>query len=111
MAVVELYINKKSYQLSCDDGDEPRLKKLAAQLDAKLSDIAAATAGAGDHMQLLMLALMQQDELSELRDKAPAHPSEANLSGLPKDHERTVIEALDTVSEFVEHLASRIQPR
>lgn len=111
MAVVDLVIGKKSYQLSCDDGNEPRLRKLAGDLDSKLKQIAASAPGAGDGMLLVMLALMLQDEVAELREKAPAHPSESIPNGMSRDHERTVIEALDMVSEFVEHLANKVQSR
>lgn len=111
MAVVDLTIGKKSFQLACDDGDEPRLKRLAALVNARLDELTLHAPGSGDTTLLAMLALMMQDEISEVKDKVPEHPSEAIPSGLPKDHERVVVEALDTVSEFVEHLASRLNAR
>lgn len=111
MAVVDLLIGKKSFQLSCDDGDEPRLKRLAGVVNQRLNDLSDHAPGSGDTTMLAMLALMLQDELTEAKEKAPEHPAEAIPNALPRDHERVVVEALDTVSEFVEHLASRINAR
>lgn len=103
MSVVNLHIQNKVYQLSCEEGDEGRIEALAAQLNARLQELAAHAPGSSETMQMVMLMLMMQDEANEA--------TTSNAGSLPKDHERTVIQAMDSVSQYLENLAKQLKNR
>ena len=103
MPVLNLTIQNKIHQLSCEEGDEARIQSLAEQLNGKLSELAAHAPGSSDTLLMIMLLLMLQDEANE-GTASPAGP-------LPRDHEKTMINALDTVSSYLENLAKQLQNR
>ncbi len=104
MSVVNLHLQNKTYQLSCEAGDEGRIEALAAQLNTRLQELAAHAPGSGETMQMVMLLLMLQDEVNEAA-------TSSNTGSLPKDHERTVIQAMDSVSQYLENLAKQLANR
>lgn len=68
MAEVTLTIAGHSYTVACRDGEEDRLKKLGAMVDAKTIDAQAAVGGnLGEARVLLFAALLLADEADELR--------------------------------------------
>lgn len=69
MAQVEITINDRKYNIACDDGEEARVRTLAAYVDEKTRAIAGTGSGSESHL-LLVTALVLADEISELRDGA-----------------------------------------
>lgn len=68
MAEVTLTIAGHSYTVACRDGEEERLQKLGAMVDAKTIDAQAAVGGnLGEARVLLFAALLLADEADELR--------------------------------------------
>jgi cell division protein ZapA len=71
MAEIAVKINHRDYKVACPDGQEERLRRLAAYLDKKVSELAA-NAPSGpvpSEAQLLVIAsLMIADELGEAND-------------------------------------------
>ncbi len=68
MAEVTLTIAGHSYTVACRDGEEDRLTKLGAMVDAKTIDAQAAVGGnLGEARVLLFAALLLADEADELR--------------------------------------------
>ncbi len=104
MPVLDLTIQNKIHQLSCEEGDEARIQSLAAQLNARLAELAAHAPGSSETLQMVMLLLMLQDEANEGQ-------SEVAVGPLSKDQEKTLIHALDTVSGYLEHLAKQLETR
>ena len=103
MSVVNLHIQNKVYQLSCEEGDEGRIEALAGQINTRLQELAAHAPGSSETMQMVMLMLMMQDEINE--------GTTTQTSSLPKDHEKTVIQAMDSVSQYLENLAKQLKNR
>ena len=69
MATVDVVINGRRHQLQCDDGQETRLKRLAAYIDKRVSDLAQNHGQIGDTRLLLMTSLLVADELSDAYDE------------------------------------------
>jgi cell division protein ZapA len=67
MADVELAIGGRSYAIACRDGGEDHLRALAAHVDAKAQEAAAAVGGMNEARQLLFAALLIADELTEAK--------------------------------------------
>ncbi len=93
MATIDLVIAGRRHELSCRDGEEAHLRRIAAMVDAKANDAARGMGGMSEARQMLFAALMLADELNDLRTATPA-------AAPPTDA---------VVAEVIEHLAERIE--
>ena len=62
MANVNIKFNNKNYLLSCDDGQEENLKKLANHLDSKYSELKKDLGNIGENKLLLITAIQMVDD-------------------------------------------------
>ena len=69
MATVDITINDRIYKITCDDGQENRLRMLAADADQRVRFVADELGQIGDSRLMLLAMLMVCDELHELREK------------------------------------------
>jgi len=69
MANVNIKFNNKDYLLSCDDGQEENLKKLANHLDSKYSAIKNNLGNIGENKLLLITAIQMVDDYFDLFQK------------------------------------------
>ena len=103
MANIDLEIAGRRYNVACRDGEEEHLRSLAAVVDRRAHDAAAALGGLTEARQLLFAALLIADDLKETRagaglpDPTPPPPDPA------------VAEALERLAERVENLADRLE--
>jgi cell division protein ZapA len=98
MAEVMLSIGGHSYQVSCRDGEESHLHKIAEIVDQKVSDARSAVGDLGEVRQLLLASLLLADELFETDKPAVA------VSG--DDIEAAKFEML---ADHVEAIAARLE--
>jgi cell division protein ZapA len=103
MASVEVEIASRGYSVACRDGEEAHLRSLAAIVDRKARDAAAAVGSMGEARQLLFASLLLADELKEVRTGgAAAAVAEPETSSL-------IAEALERLAERMEFLAERLE--
>ena len=69
MANVNVKFNNKDYLLSCDDGQEENLKKLANHLDSKYKDLTKDLGNLGENKLLLITAIQMVDDYFDLLQK------------------------------------------
>ena len=69
MANVNIKFNNKDYLLSCDDGQEENLKKLASHLDLKYNELKKDLGNIGESKLLLITAIQMIDEYFDLSKK------------------------------------------
>ena len=69
MANVNIKFNNKDYLLSCDDGQEASLKKLANHLDSKYNDLKKNLGNIGENKLLLITAIQMVDDYFDLFQK------------------------------------------
>ena len=69
MANVNIKFNNKDYLLSCDDGQEENLKKLANHLDSKYKDLTKDLGNLGENKLLLITAIQMVDDYFDLLQK------------------------------------------
>jgi cell division protein ZapA len=100
MAEVMLSIGGHSYQVSCRDGEEPHLSKIANTVDRKVSEARSAVGDLGEVRQLLLASLLLADELLEAGK--PAHAVVASGG----EAEATAIEA---IADRVEAIAASLE--
>jgi cell division protein ZapA len=68
MSQVSVPVNGRSYTITCDDGQEPRIRRLAQYVDAKVGEFVAGVGQVGEARLLLLAALVIADELSDAND-------------------------------------------
>ena len=69
MANVNIKFNNKDYLLSCDDGQEESLKKLANHLDSKYNELKKNLGNIGENKLLLITAIQMVDDYFDLFQK------------------------------------------
>jgi cell division protein ZapA len=75
MAQVSIQIANRNYELACGDGEEERVRQLAAYVDEKVNDLRRQMPGAPEVKLLVFAALMLADESHEARGIAKAAES------------------------------------
>lgn len=67
MSQVEILVNDRTYKVTCDDGQEARLRQLAGYFDRHVSQLARELGQIGDTRLMLLSALTVCDEVFELK--------------------------------------------
>jgi cell division protein ZapA len=68
MGQVVVKVNGRDFALSCPDGQEPRIRRLAQYVDAKISEFTRTVGQVGEARLVLLAALVIADELSDAND-------------------------------------------
>jgi len=69
MGQVTVPVNGRSFTITCDDGQEPRIRGLAQYVDAKVAEFVSSIGQIGEARLLLLAALVIADELSDAKDE------------------------------------------
>ncbi len=69
MANINIKFNNKDYLLSCDDGQEENLEKLANHLDLKYNELKKDLGSIGENKLLLITAIKMVDDYFDLFEK------------------------------------------
>ena len=78
MANVNIKFNRKNYLLSCDNGQEENLKKLANQLSKKFDELKSNLGNIGENKLLLISSIKVIDEYYDLVKKIESKKKEFN---------------------------------
>ena len=68
MSQISVPVNGRSFTITCDDGQEPRIRRLAQYVDAKVGQFAASVGQVGEAKLLLLAALVIADELADANE-------------------------------------------
>ncbi|MCB1784283.1 MAG: cell division protein ZapA [Alphaproteobacteria bacterium] len=117
MPEVTLNINGRGYSLSCDEGQEARLKEVAAYVNSRLKSISSSGAATDSSHLLVLTSLVLADEIFDLRDDVAEIEEQARyLQGnapaaqLPFDEDDALVaQAIDHLAGKIEQIAARIQ--
>ena len=110
MASIDVTINGRSYTVSCDDGQEGRLRQLARYLDMQVTRLAEELGQVGETRLMLMAGLVIADELSEALERLKS--LEERVGGLEadRDHVSGKLEAVELrAAHALEGAANRIE--
>ena len=114
MANVNIKFNNKDYLLSCDDGQEENLKKLAHHLDLKYSELKKSLGNIGESKLLLITAIQMVDDFFDLLQKVKSSKNDfEKLSikfkelrslaiGYKDDKESEITKLKDQLNDFKE---------
>ncbi|MCH8035791.1 MAG: cell division protein ZapA [Proteobacteria bacterium] len=116
MPEISLNINERNYQVTCDDGQEEHLRKLAEHLDERIQGLVGAVGQVGEGRLLVMASLMVADELFEAYKEN--HALKAAISGAAKEGpgeggagegaEGAAAAALEACAQRIETIAARL---
>ncbi len=68
MAIVDIDINGRSYQIACDDGQEDHLRELSVKVNQIVKNLVASMGQVGDARLILMASLLLADELNDIKE-------------------------------------------
>ncbi len=124
MAEVTIYINGRSYDISCDNGQEGRIVDLATYIDERLQQISRAGAAYNDAHLMVLTSLVLADELFDSREghapapalrasrgSAAAAPAAAPVAPQPaidREEEQAVLKVLEQITKRIEGVATRV---
>jgi cell division protein ZapA len=106
MALVNLKVNGREFPVSCEDGQEPRLRRLAQYIDSKVAEFTKTMGQVGDARLLLLAALVIADELSDANEAVqqsrgrPAHSAEESAA---------VATGIHGIAQRIESIAARLE--
>ena len=107
MARVEITLNNRAYPIACEDGQEGRVREVAAFVGERIREIQGSVRTATDTHLLVMVCLMLGDELLDLREgKVPGAPAVAAASPL-EDPELS--SRLQKLADRIEAIAARVE--
>lgn len=69
MAQIKVVVNGRSFRMGCRDGEEARVRDLAAEIDAHVQQIRGGAKLVQDERLFLMAALMMADQLWDAREE------------------------------------------
>lgn len=128
MAEVTIYINGRSYDISCDNGQEGRIVDLASYIDKKLQMISRSGAAYNDAHLMVLTSIVLADEIFEAHENAAAvvqspravrgnaavaaaavaAPVPVVQPSINKDEELAVLKVLEQITKRIEGVASRV---
>ena len=105
MGQVTIQVNGRSFAILCDDGQEPRIRRLAQYVDGKVAEFVGSVGQVGEARLLLLAALVIADELVDAND--------ALYRARTASAERAVAEAaaerIHGMAKRVEAIAARLE--
>jgi cell division protein ZapA len=120
MAEVNISMNGRVYEISCDDGQEGRVLELAAYIDQRLQKIARSGAAYNDAHLMVLTTLVLADELFDMRDdmadkpvakqgKASEAAKTAETAPANAEDEKMLLNMLDKLTKRIDGIAARVQ--
>ena len=110
MANVNIKFNNKDYLLSCDDGQEENLKKLANHLDTKYNELKNNLGNIGENKLLLITAIQMVDDYFDLFKKVGNNKSDfEKLSIRFKELRLLAIQYKDEKDVEIQKLKSEVE--
>lgn len=108
MGQVVVKVNGRDFALSCADGQEPRIRRLAQYVDARIGDFTKTVGQVGEARLILLAAITIADELSDANE---ALQQERNrLRGAGGDGaDATAASGIRTIAERIEGIATRLE--
>jgi cell division protein ZapA len=105
VATVNIMVVGRTYEISCDEGQEDDVRALAAEVDRRAAELLRAVGQVGDARLLVMVGLMMADEIAELRRRDGG-------GGVPPaqdDVDAALSTRLDALAQHINAIADRLE--
>lgn len=107
MAQVAVTVNGRTYQVSCEDGQEKHLEHLGEGLDKRVSELVESLGQVGEARLLLMVGLLTADELAEAEDQIEI--LRAELEEASAAREKVTGEIAEAAESIMSRAARRLE--
>jgi cell division protein ZapA len=116
MPQVSVTINGRQFRMACEDGEEPRLLRLAEDLDQRITRLRARFGEIGDTRLTVMAALTLADELTETKERLTrmepelAKLQEASVASAERAQatQTAIVAALNAAAERIESITRQL---
>jgi cell division protein ZapA len=106
MTQITVTINGRAFPITCDDGQEPRIRRLAQYVDAKVGDFVRNVGQVGEARLILLAALVIADELSDANE---ALAQEKGRSRFAESAADTAAAGIGRAAQRIETVAARLE--
>lgn len=107
MGMLDIQVNGRRHQVQCGDGEEPRLRRLAAYIDSCAGKLQQQHGQLADSKVLLLTSLLVADELSDAYEEIKRLKAQVSEHGKRSEEDAAV--ALDRVAARLEQLAEALE--
>ena len=104
MSQFEVAINGRSYVISCDEGQDQHLSRLADYVDKRVKELVSSVGQVGEARLLVMASLLIADELYETFAKA-RDPNSLTWEQI----EEEVANATESIAARIENIAAKLE--
>jgi len=108
MAEIVVTVNGRAFQLSCADGEEPRIRRLVQYVDGKIAEFVKVLGQIGEARLILLAALVIADELSDTSDIVQSERSRARGAAVAETPAE-VVAGIRGLARRVESIAARLE--
>ena len=110
MGEVVVKVNGRDFALSCADGQEPRIRRLAQYVDGKIGEFAKNLGQIGEARLILLAALVIADELSDANEAAQQALNRARaVAGPGGEATERAASGIRGIAERIESIAARLE--
>ncbi len=106
MAVVNLTINGRVYEIACDDSQVARVNELGNEVDSRAQTLLKQLGNVPDARLLVMVGLMLADELAESRDQLRNASGAVNAAA---EGDAALADGIEALAERIEGIAERLE--
>ena len=103
MGQINLTVNGRPFAVTCDDGQEARIRRLGQYVDAKVAEFVGSLGQIGEARLLLLAALVIADELADANEALQSERSGARTA------EAEAKAAAGAAASSVNGLAQRVE--
>ena len=103
MGQISLTVNGRPFAVTCDDGQEARIRRLGQYVDAKVAEFVGSLGQVGEARLLLLAALVIADELADANEALRLEQSGARTV------EAEATAAAGTAASGIRNLAQRVE--
>jgi len=110
MGQVNLTINGRPFAVTCDDGQEGRIRRLGQYVEAKVAEFVGSVGQVGEARLLLLAALVIADELADANEalrleRSGVHATETATAAASD----TAVGGINGIAQRVEAIAARLE--
>jgi cell division protein ZapA len=104
--IIELPIGRSRYKITCEEGEEKKLLRLAESLNQRINNLSLSLRNADEKTLLVIAALAMEEELENNGD----HDNEEETHKLnDQDLYEAVSDNMENISNYIENLITKIQ--
>src|SRR3954466_12048994 len=109
MGQVVVKVNGREFPLTCADGQESRIRRLAQYVDSKVAEFTKTVGQVGEARLILLAALVIADELSDANEALRQERSRQGAAGSGDAGSPGAASGIRSIAERIESVADRIE--